>query len=194
MKLPHYRESTIPKEAKKVFEGVLFDVYQWEQKLFDGSTATFEKLARADTAIVFPILADGRILLIRDEQPTKTSEYTAPAGRIEDGETPEQAAFRELEEETGYRPGSLVPFYSHAPASKIDWHIYVFIGKNCTKIREPYPEPGERITPTPVTFDELVDLITREEKPHHYGHLTRLVYEGLGNPAKMEELRKLFSN
>lgn len=39
----------IPKEATKVFEGRIYDVYQWPQKLFDGSTETFEMLSRADT-------------------------------------------------------------------------------------------------------------------------------------------------
>ena len=32
----------IPENAKKVFTGQVFDVYQWEQEMFDGSKATFE--------------------------------------------------------------------------------------------------------------------------------------------------------
>ena len=42
----------IPINAKKVFQGIIFDVYQWEQKLFDGTVATFEKLKRPDIDIV----------------------------------------------------------------------------------------------------------------------------------------------
>lgn len=34
----------IPDHAKCVFKGVIFDVYQWEQKLYNGTTTTFEKL------------------------------------------------------------------------------------------------------------------------------------------------------
>ena len=59
----------IPDNAKKVFGGVLFDVYQWEQELFDGTKTIFEKLKRPDTVVVFPVLDDGKILLTEQEQP-----------------------------------------------------------------------------------------------------------------------------
>ena len=36
----------IPKNATKVFSGKTFDVYQWEQEMFDGSKKIFEKLKR----------------------------------------------------------------------------------------------------------------------------------------------------
>ena len=48
----------IPDEAEKVFNGVLFDVYQWQQEMYDGSYATFERLRRADTAAVICITDD----------------------------------------------------------------------------------------------------------------------------------------
>ena len=44
----------IPANAKKVFHGVIFDVYQWEQEMFDGTKEIFEKLKRPDTVVVFP--------------------------------------------------------------------------------------------------------------------------------------------
>ena len=34
----------IPENAKRVFKGIIFDVYQWEQELYNGSKAVFEKL------------------------------------------------------------------------------------------------------------------------------------------------------
>jgi hypothetical protein len=38
--MPKDQPTKFPASAKKVFEGVLYDVYQWPQKLYDGSTAT----------------------------------------------------------------------------------------------------------------------------------------------------------
>jgi len=32
----------VPEEAKLVFKGIIYDVYQWEQKMFDGTFSTFE--------------------------------------------------------------------------------------------------------------------------------------------------------
>ena len=181
----------LPSHATRVFRGVLFDVYQWEQKLFDGSTTTFEKLKRSDTIVVFPILPDGRILLIEDEQPGRDMIITAPAGRVEEGETAADAARRELLEETGYEV-DLVLWKAFQPITKIDWAIYLFIGKNARKVAEPHLDPGEKIKERIVTFDELMEL---SNEPHFQNEEAALeVLEAKFNPEKMEELKKLFSN
>src|SRR3989338_5132089 len=86
----------IPENAKKVFDGVLFDVYQWEQKLFDGTKTVFEKLKRPDTVVVFPVLDDGKIILTEQKQPGKELFIGATGGRIDDGEDILEAAKREL--------------------------------------------------------------------------------------------------
>src|SRR3989344_6006543 len=93
----------IPPQAKRVFKGVIFDVYQWEQKMFDGTTTTFEKLKRPDTVVVFPILPDGRILLTEQEQPGKQLFIGATGGRVDENEDILESAKRELLEESGYK-------------------------------------------------------------------------------------------
>ncbi len=146
----------IPPEAKKVFEGVLFDVYQWEQELFDGTTTTFEKLSRNDSAVVIPILADGSFLLELDEQPSCPSVITFPAGKSEDNEAIEETARRELLEETGYAAKELILWKVKQPSSKIDWSVHFFIARGCEKVREQELDGGERITLIPTSFDELL--------------------------------------
>ena len=46
----------------------------------------------------------GRYLLIRRANPPAADLYAFPGGRAEPGETPEQTALRELQEETGLLP------------------------------------------------------------------------------------------
>ena len=188
-----YRKALLPENAKLVFEGNIFDVYQWEQKLYDGTTATFEKLSRPDTVSVFPVLEDGTILLIEDSQPHRETILTTPSGRVEEGETPEVAAERELLEETGYRAERLEPLFSFAPEDKIDWMFYAFVGKNCTKVAEPKPDAGEKIVPKPVSFDELIALaaekILRSGRGHEFAHLA---LSAKMDAQKMEELKKKF--
>lgn len=39
----------IPDSARRVFKGIIYDVYHWQQELHDGSATTFEMLRRTDT-------------------------------------------------------------------------------------------------------------------------------------------------
>ena len=187
-----YRKSTVPENAKQVFEGKLFDVYQWEQTLYDGTTDIFEKVVRTDTTVVYPVLSDGRILLVKDSQPHRNEIITAPAGRLEEGETPEEAISRELLEETGYAVERLEPFYTVQPYEKFDWIVHVFIGKGCRKVQEPKIDAGEKIELMPVTFDEMITLAI-DGKLHQQG-LTQIVLAAVADSEKMTKLRKLFSD
>lgn len=153
----------IPPHAKKVFTGEIFEVYQWEQELFDGSKATFEKLKRDDTVTVIPVLENGNILVIDDEQPGRLPAPTFPGGRLDPGEDPEVAAKRELLEETGYAPKQLVLHSAEQAVTKLDWAWYSFIARGCTKVAEQHLDAGERITVKEVTFDELLDLVDEDK-------------------------------
>lgn len=52
------------------------------------------------------LVRDGKILLIRRRNPPSFDMYAFPGGRAEPGETPDQTALREFEEETGIRAHS----------------------------------------------------------------------------------------
>lgn len=47
------------------------------------------------------VIKDNKVLMVKTERPTQHAYYTLPGGGIESGETPEQAAIRELQEECG---------------------------------------------------------------------------------------------
>lgn len=149
----------LPSHAKRVFEGEIFDVYQWEQVMYDGSTQTFERLKRDDTVVIIPTLADARILIVDEEQPGRSPALTMPAGRIEKDEEPLDAAKRELLEETGYASEEWVLYKAYQPVMKIEWCIYVFIARNCRKIAEQNLDAGEKIEIQTITLDELIALV-----------------------------------
>lgn len=58
----------------------------------------------ADTAVLTFIRRDGQLLLILKKRGLGRGKVNAPGGRIEPGETPEQAAVRETQEEVGLTP------------------------------------------------------------------------------------------
>jgi len=181
----------LPNNAKKVFSGVIFDVYQWEQEMFDGSTEIFEKLKRADTVILIPLTADGKIIVTEEEQPGKAPFMSIAGGRVETGEEPEFAAKRELLEETGYQAASLELWESAQPVSKIDWTIYTYIARGCEKIAEQHLDAGEKISLHFLNFEEFIELATTEK--FNEINIKIAVLEAKANPEKMTALKKLLS-
>lgn|GEM_PF-154906 len=159
----------MPKTAKKVFSGVIFDVYQWEQRLFDGSIAIFEKIKRQDTVEAICATPDKKIIIIEDLQPRKRTRIGFPGGRIESGEDPEEAVRREIMEETGYAidDKSLFLWKKINPFSKIDWTIYVFIARNVKKVSKKILDSGEKIKVRKLDFEEFLLL---PEKENFFDH------------------------
>lgn len=189
IKRPKSRQQ-MPEDATLVFKGELFDVYQWQQQMYDGTYQTFEKLKRPDTVVVFAVLDDGSILLTKQEQPGKSLFIGAAGGRVDEGEEIEEAAARELLEETGYRAKELILWHSEQPVSKIDWAVYTFIAKGLEKVDEQRLDAGERITLHPVTFDEFIDTALRNEFTER--EIVKYIYEAKIDKQKLEELRELF--
>lgn len=153
----------IPPNAKRVFQGIIFDVYQWEQALYNGETAIFEKLTRPETVAVLPVTDDGQILLIEEEQPGKSSCWSAPGGRVELGETNEAAVLRELLEETGYQPETLELWFAVQPVTKIDWTISMFIARGCRQVSAPQLDGGEKIEIRSVNLESFMELVCTDQ-------------------------------
>ena len=149
----------IPENAKCAYKGELFDVYRFPQKMYDGSTKIFEMLRRPDTVLVVPVTDDGKIWVIREEQPHRgLKEMRLPGGRADmPNETALQAAQRECEEEIGIRFKEWYYLESMQPERKIDWFVHVFVA------REPYEtvptqhDNGEKIEVYQTSYEEFLE-------------------------------------
>jgi 8-oxo-dGTP diphosphatase len=78
---------------------------------------------RQHAAGIFPVYPGGAVLLqLRDDRPDVAAPncWSTVGGHIEPGETPPEAAAREMEEETGRRPATVIPagFIDHPSASR----------------------------------------------------------------------------
>ena len=155
-------EQPIPGSAKKVFAGKIFDTYQWPQRLYDGTEVTFEAIRRPDSVNVLPITSEGKIILTKQEQPGMKPFIGALGGRMDEGETPLQAGERELLEEAGLKAKKFELWTTTYIAEKLDWVIWTFIAKGCSKVNEQQVDGGEKIELIEVTFDEYMDIVTQE--------------------------------
>lgn len=153
----------IPENAERVFKGTIFDVYQWEQEMFDGSHQTFEMLRRPDTALVI-VIDDNQIILQDEEQPGGVIQKSRlPGGRVESGESPLDGAKREVREELGHEYKNWALLEVTQPAVKIEWFVYVYVAVNKIGEMPTAHESGEKIQIKRVSFDEL-------KSTRQYGH------------------------
>jgi len=152
----------IPSQAKRVFEGKIFDVYQWEQEMFDGSRQTFEMLKRPDTVQILAIIGD-KILTVKEDQPNVKNRLGFLGGRVDAGEKPLAAAKREILEEAGLVFSDWELFKIYEPFRKMDWKIYFYIARNCRKAAEPIWDSGEKIKSKKLSFDEFIKIYSSEK-------------------------------
>ena len=152
----------IPENAKRVFKGVIFEVWQWQQTMFDGSIKTFEKAKRNSSVGIFPVTKDGKIVVTIQEQPLMKPFVSLLGGVVDEGESVKAAAERELMEEAGLKAEKIDLWYSEQPVTKVEWPIYIFIARGCEKVAEQNLDSGEKIKLKYVDWNEFLDLVVQD--------------------------------
>jgi ADP-ribose pyrophosphatase len=179
----------IPKNAKQVFKGIIFSIYQWKQKMYDGKLATFEILKRQDSVVVITEYQK-KMVVIKQKQPGHSWFLSEPSGRMDiEGESPKNAAIRELLEETGLKAGKIFLWKKVIPSRKMDYTVYIFIAKNCTKIAEQSLDNGEKIQVMLLDFEKWLTL---SDDPTYIEGATLIdMLKARLHPSYKKELKKL---
>ncbi len=174
----------LPPEAKRVFKGIIYEVYQWDQAMFDGSREVFEMLKRPDTVKVIAV-KDDKLVILEQEQPRLGHFFDIPGGRHDvESETELDAAKRELLEETGMSFKTWRLLEAAQPFTKIESFVYVFLATDFETQIEPTPDSGEKITTHLKTLAETIALA--DDPASRY-----LPKEILSKVSSVDELTKL---
>ncbi len=137
----------------------LVDVEQPDGRRWEHHVVRLRSLA----AVVLVNQRDRVLLMWRHRFITDSWGWELPMGLIEDGETPEQAARRELIEETGYEAAELLPLVYGQPANGItDSEHFVFLAEDARKVAEP-TELNESDRLEWIEMDKILGMIDRRE-------------------------------
>ncbi len=165
------------RSGQSIFEGRIISLAVEEHQLPDGRSAAFEIVRHPGGAAVLPVLADGRIVLIRQLRPAVGGMVLEiPAGRLEPGEAPTDCAWRELQEEVGYRPGRLEKLGEMLPSVGFcNERIHLYLASDLEAVPQAL-EHDEFLDILTLSLDEALAWLDRGEIPDGKTALALLLY------------------
>ena len=150
--------------SKMIYEGKILNLRRDEVELPDGSRACREVVGHSGAVAVVAPDGEGNVLLVRQfRYPFGEELLELPAGKLEPGEEPEQAALRELEEETGFRAGRLRFLGTQYPSvAYLEEKIHLFLAEDLTPGRQHLDE-GEFLSVERLPVGEAVRRVLAGE-------------------------------
>ena len=149
--------------SERLMENPYFSLRSDRLQLPDGGIKDpYYVIERPDAAIVFPLTADEEevVLVNQYRPPLEMMELGLPAGLVEEGERPEEAARRELAEETGHTGGDweLLGSLASSPSLKDNW-AYLFLARGVEVTMTPDPDEHELVEVVRVSVKELPNFV-----------------------------------
>ena len=136
-----------------VYRGRVFSVETGKRRFPNGQEHEVEIVRHAASVVLIPVAHDGRVVIVKQYRaPLDREIWEFPAGRLNDGESPEAAARRECEEEIGYVPHRLEQICALYPAPGFCDEELIFFRVSDLRL----PPPGSLHKP-----DEDEDITTR---------------------------------
>ena len=153
-------------ESRYEFKGRVFNVRVDSVRLSKGTLGTREIVEHVDCVCIVPLDEQGNVVMVRQyRKPVEQHLLEIPAGAVEQDEVSEDAALRELQEETGYAAEQLQhlsSFWTSPGFCTERMHAYVATGLRPGDPAHSLDE-DEEIQVEKVPLDRIADMIRRGE-------------------------------
>jgi len=146
--------------SKVIYKGAIFGIRRDEVIEPSGVRTTREVITHPGSVVVLPVLADKRIVMIRQyRHAAKQYLWELVAGRIDEGEAPRKAAARELMEETGYRAKRFKVFLDVFPTPGfLEERMYILLAEGLSE-GQAQPEDDEKIVAKAFSRKDLEQML-----------------------------------
>ncbi|MHC4225216.1 MAG: NUDIX hydrolase [Planctomycetota bacterium] len=151
-------------ERRSVFEGRVVKLSVDRVRLPNGNETELEMIRHPGAAAVVPVDAEGQVLLVRQYRYASGGwVLEVPAGKLDAGEPPEDCALREVEEETGFKPGRLIPMgWIWTTPGFTDEKIWLYLAQDLQPAHQSL-QSDEVLTVERVPLVQAVDRAVRGE-------------------------------
>lgn len=153
--------------SKSILKTVVFDVTECDNTSVNGVSGKYIIMNARDWVIVLPKKENKFLMVKQWRHGEKALSVEFPGGVIDEGEEPETAAKRELQEETGCIAGKLTKLGSVNPNPALfSNHVHVYLAENLVETGEQHLDHDEFINCLELTEEEILAGMGTPEFPH----------------------------
>ena len=146
-------------KKKKIYEGKILGLSVYDGKI-EGRKVKREMIEHRGAAAILAFDEKDKIILVKQHRFPHGYVLEIPAGTLEKREKPLKCAFRELEEETGYRAKKMTPLITYYPSIGYNTEIiYCFLASGLKNIADLKLDDDEILSVVKMDLKKLVKMI-----------------------------------
>ena len=146
-------------KKKKIFEGKILGLSVYDG-VIEGRKVKREMIEHRGAAAMLAFDENKKVILVKQHRYPHGYVLEIPAGTLEKREKPIKCAFRELEEETGYRAKKMSPLITYYPSIGYNTEvIHCFVASGLKKIADLNLDEDEILSVEKVDFKKLIGMI-----------------------------------
>ena len=146
-------------KKKKIYDGVIFNLSVYDGKIEDRKVKR-EIIEHPGASSMLAFDEKNKVILVRQHRFPHGYVLEIPAGTLEKKEKPVDCAFRELEEETGYRAKKMTPLITYYPSIGYNSEkIYCFVASGLKKVPGLKLDDDEILSVVKMDMQKLLKMI-----------------------------------
>jgi len=146
-------------KKKKIYEGKILGLSVYDG-VIEGRKVKREMIEHRGAAAMLAFDEDNKVILVKQHRFPHGYVLEIPAGTLEKGEKPLKCAFRELEEETGYRAKKMTSLITYYPSIGYNTEvIHCFVASGLKKIADLSLDDDEILSVVKIDLKKLLGMI-----------------------------------
>jgi ADP-ribose pyrophosphatase len=146
-------------KKKKIYEGKILGLSVYDG-LIEGRKVKREMIEHRGASAMLAFDEEKKVILVKQHRFPHGYVLEIPAGTLERHEDPIKCAFRELEEETGYRAKKMSPLITYYPSIGYNTEvIHCFVASGLKKIADLSLDDDEILSVVKIDLKKLLGMI-----------------------------------